>query len=87
MWPLSAYHQDVDLIVASPIKRTIYTALLSFEETIKRKDLRIVALPELQETSDLPCDIGSSPEFLAREFKGKPVDLSLVQPGWESKRM
>lgn len=80
------YHDKIDLIVASPIKRTIYTALLSFEDTIKRKNLKVVGLPELQETSDLPCDTPSSPEEVAREFEGKPVDLSLVTPGYESKR-
>lgn len=79
--------QNVDLVVASPIKRTIYTALIAFELVIKEKGLKVVTLPELQETSDLPCDTGSTPEELAKEFEGKPVDLSLVKPGWNNKRM
>jgi broad specificity phosphatase PhoE len=79
--------RSVDLVVASPLKRTIYTALLAFEPVIKEKGLKVIALPELQETSDLPCDTGSSPELLAKEFEDKPVDLSLVKPGWDSKRM
>jgi len=76
----------LDLIVASPLKRTIYTALLSFPSVIAEKQLKVVALPEIQETSDLPCDTGSEPSELAREFDGKPVDLHLVQEGWNSKK-
>ena len=81
------YMQNVDLVVASPIKRTIYTALIAFEPVLKEKNLKVIALPELQETSDLPCDTGSKPEELAKIFDGKPVDLDLVSPGWNSKRM
>lgn len=80
------YH-NIDLIVASPLKRTIYTALLSFENVLKNNpNMKVVALPELQETSDLPCDTGSSLEELEKEFAGKPVDMSLVIPGWNIKK-
>lgn len=78
---------SIDLVVASPLKRTLNTALLVFEPILKEKGLNVIALPELQETSDLPCDTGSSPEILAKEYEGKPVDLSLVKPGWNNKRM
>lgn len=80
------YHDNIDLVVASPLKRTIYTALHGFGADIQRRDLTVIALPELQETSDLPCDTGSSPEDIAIEFDAKPVDLSLVLPGWNSKK-
>jgi len=79
------YHVGVDLIVSSPIRRTLYTSLLSFEHDIKNKGLTIIAFPEVQETSDLPCDTGSSPEELAQEFAGKPIDFSLVKHGWNVK--
>ena len=78
--------RSIGLVVASPMKRTIYTALTTFEPILKEKDLKIIALPELQETSDLPCDTGSPPEELAKEFENKPVDLSLVKSGWDSKK-
>lgn len=65
----------------------MYTALLGFGSDLDRKSLNVIAMPELQETSDLPCDTGSSPEDLAKEFDSKPVDLGLVQPGWNSKKM
>lgn len=80
-------YRNVDLIVASPLKRTIYTALLSFEDVLKNnKNLKVIGLPELQETSDLPCDTGSSAEELAKEFEGQPVDLSRVTPRWNDKK-
>ena len=74
-------------MVASPIKRTLYTALIAFGPVLKEKKLKVIALPELQETSDLPCDTGSSPEELGKLFEGENVDLDLVKPGWNSKRM
>jgi broad specificity phosphatase PhoE len=78
------YSSSVDLIVVSPIKRTIYTAILSFWPLIQQKKLKIIALPEIQETSDLPCDTGSSKSELEREFAAYNVDLSRVQEGWNS---
>lgn len=79
------HHHGVDLIVSSPIRRTLYTALLSFENDIKTKQLTIVALPELQETSALPCDTGSDPAQLANEFANNHVDFTHVEPGWNVK--
>jgi hypothetical protein len=74
-------------MVASPLRRTIYTALLSFEPVFKNRNLKLIALPETQETSDVPCDTGSDPAVLKKEFDGRgaPVDLSLVHDGWNSK--
>lgn len=77
-------------LVASPLRRTIYTALFSFPSLVEPpKSLKIIALPELQETSDAPCDTGSAPEVLEHEFgtgqyAGK-VDLSRVEEGWNIK--
>jgi broad specificity phosphatase PhoE len=68
----------VDAVVASPMKRTVYTALHSFAPAIKDKHLKVFALPELQETSDLPCDTGSKVSDLEAEFKGQPVDLNYM---------
>jgi broad specificity phosphatase PhoE len=78
------YHSTVEALVSSPLRRALYTALLSFEPEIAR-GLRIIALPEVQETADLPCDTGSDPAVLEVEFLNKPVDLKLVQDGWNSK--
>ncbi|KAL2217571.1 histidine phosphatase superfamily [Thermoascus aurantiacus ATCC 26904] len=83
------YHDRVELVTASPLRRTLYTALLGFEPVFHaRRGMKLIALPEAQETSDVPCDCGSDPEALRREFveeKGLPVDLERVEEGWNSK--
>ncbi len=48
--------------------------------------MKVVALPETQEIGDVPCDTGSDVEVLKKEMEGKPVDLSLVYEGWNSKK-
>ncbi|PQE17712.1 Histidine phosphatase superfamily clade-1 protein [Rutstroemia sp. NJR-2017a BVV2] len=75
-------------LVSSPLRRTLYTTLYSFPSVVSR-GVKVVALPEIQETSDLPCDTGSDvgvlrEEFDAGEFKGM-VDLGLVKEGWNDK--
>lgn len=47
--------------------------------------MKVTAFPEVQETSDLPCDTGSDVEVLQKEFAEQPVDLGLVEKGWNSK--
>ncbi|RDL37050.1 Phosphoglycerate mutase-like protein [Venustampulla echinocandica] len=81
------YHSKITHLIASPLRRTLYTALLSFPAAVKAGH-KLLAVPELQETSDLPCDTGSSPAALKAEFEGNPkwnVDLSRVQEGWNVK--
>lgn len=76
----------IDLIVASPIKRALYTALLTFRAHLTANPtLRIIALPDLQETSNLPCDTGSDLAELQREFANMPIDFSHMTPGWNNK--
>jgi len=84
-------------LVASPLRRTLYTALYAFPADVAR-GVRVLALPLLQETSGLPCDTGSAPATLAAEFAPDPsispaaaaaaaavVDLTHVTPGWNVK--
>lgn len=78
------YHKRIDLLVASPLRRTLYTTLHGFQPEIKR-GVQIVALPEAQEVADVPCDTGSDIGVLKEEMTGKPVDLSRVHEGWNSK--
>ncbi|KAK3935539.1 histidine phosphatase superfamily [Diplogelasinospora grovesii] len=73
---------DVGLIVVSPMKRTIETALLAFPELIER-GIPIVAHADWQETTAKPCDTGSSLESLAAEFP--QIDFSKVDPVWPDK--
>ena len=79
------YHDTVDLLVSSPIRRALYTTLLGFQAETDR-GLKIIALPDLQETSDFPCDTGVDRDELEKEFEqdGR-VDLSLVTSDWNVK--
>ncbi len=82
------FHDKITHLVASAMRRTIYTCLLSFAPAIAAGNKTVFALPELQEVSNLPCDVGSEPEKLAEEFgEGSPynVDLSRVTRGWNDK--
>ncbi|KAK4043103.1 histidine phosphatase superfamily [Parachaetomium inaequale] len=85
------FQSQLTHLVASPLRRTIYTCLLSFEPALQQQQQGstkkvVVALPELQEVSPLPCDTGAAPEALASEFgPGGQVDLGLVAPGWNVK--
>jgi broad specificity phosphatase PhoE len=76
-------HDKVTHLVASPIRRTLYTCLLSFEPVVKTGKV-VTALPEAQEVSGHPCDVGSEPEKLVAEF-GDKVDFALVTKGWNDK--
>ncbi|KAF1997389.1 phosphoglycerate mutase-like protein [Amniculicola lignicola CBS 123094] len=78
--------QNVDCIIASPMRRTLQTALNTFHAVLAAKPgLKIIALPHLQETSTMPCDVGTSPSTLIQEFAGKPIDFFLVTDGWNDK--
>ncbi|KAJ5513539.1 Histidine phosphatase superfamily clade-1 [Penicillium fimorum] len=78
-------HANIDLVTASPLRRTLYTALESFAPVFESKpDLKIIALPDIQEISDVACDTGSEPSVLKEEFPTR-VDLDLVHDGWNNK--
>ncbi|CAI6244888.1 unnamed protein product [Periconia digitata] len=69
------------------MRRTLYTALLAFRKVLQlNPNIRIIALPELQETSDFACDTGSSLAQLREEFKGQPIDLSYLCEEWNDKK-
>lgn len=84
------YQSSIELIVSSPLRRAVQTALCSFQPAINR-GVKIVVLPELQETSDVACDTGSEVSKLEEEFggivgpQGKVVDLSLLDENWHVK--
>ena len=78
------YHKSIGAIVASPLRRTIYTALYGFQPLIE-KGMLVIALPEICETADVPCDTGSDVAVLREEMKDKPVDLSRVEEGYNVK--
>lgn len=74
------FHDQTDLLCASPLRRTIQTASLAFEPELIR-GLKIVAVPDAQEQSDAPADCGSDSSDLMAEF-GDMIDISLLTSGW-----
>ena len=65
------------------------TAHLAFKPSLQNGHCipEILALPEVQEVSDNPVNIGSDPADLRRlcDEAGWKVNLSLVQEGWNDK--
>ncbi|KAI0112414.1 histidine phosphatase superfamily [Nemania sp. FL0031] len=77
------YHDKITHLVASPIRRTIFTCQYSFVEEVKAGK-KITALPDAQEVSLFPCDVGSDVEPLKKEF-GDLVDFRLLTEDWNKK--
>ena len=82
-------HSDISQVFASPLQRTIMTAYLAFKPSLQNGHCipEILALPDTQEVSDNPINIGSDPADLRRlcDEAGWKVNLSLVQEGWNDK--
>ncbi|KAI1116393.1 phosphoglycerate mutase-like protein [Nemania sp. NC0429] len=77
------YHDKITHLVASPIRRTIFTCQLSFPHAVKAGK-KIVALQDAQEVSLFPCDVGSDVDQLKKEF-GDLVDYHLLTDDWNKK--
>lgn len=74
----------LNLICASPLRRSIQTAQYCFAENLKHTP-PIILLPYAQEATDLPSDTGSDRAVLEEHF-GELVDASLVEEGWNSNK-
>jgi broad specificity phosphatase PhoE len=91
------YHDKVDLLVASPLRRTIQTAVLSFGPVLTRKEVPFLLHPNAQEVSERNCNVGFAKERLKHEvpkmFEGIDLDFDVVErmdvegvvEGWNSK--
>lgn len=77
------HHGKVTHLVASPLRRTINTCLLSFAP-VANTGKKIVVIPDAQEISAQTCDIGLDREDLEAEFR-EEIDASLLFPGWNDK--
>ncbi|KAF2274086.1 phosphoglycerate mutase family protein-like protein [Westerdykella ornata] len=88
-------HDKIDLVVTSPLRRTIQTASLSFGPVLARS-VPFVAVPEAQEVGSHNSDKGLPPAQLKEELKTlfegddlgfdiNKLDLSNVKDGWNSK--
>lgn len=75
----------IDLVCASPMRRTIQTALYCLHDVIPQTTTKkILLLPDAQETTDQPCDTGSPAAELQKEF-GDIIDAHMVRAEWISK--
>lgn len=75
------HHDKITKLIASPMRRTVYTCLYAFGTD---KLMPVIALPVLQEVSQSPCDTGSPVAKVRAEFEGK-VDYSAVEETWTDK--
>ncbi|KAG9189106.1 phosphoglycerate mutase-like protein [Alternaria panax] len=93
------HHEEIETVFASPLRRTIQTAALSFGPVLTRKEVPFVLLPALQEVSNIGCDVGIAdtaddvqrflPELFPEgeiNFDISKVDASAVTAGWNSKQ-
>ncbi|KAK3902816.1 phosphoglycerate mutase-like protein [Staphylotrichum tortipilum] len=77
---------SIGVILSSPLTRTIETTLTGFSTILyKRAEgaAKLILDPDLQERSDLPCDIGSDVSILEAKFPG--LDYSPLGEGWYAK--
>lgn len=72
--------EQIELLIASPMRRAIQTCQLSFAPAVER-GLIIVCLPHAEEVSDAPSDTGSPIETLQAEFS-QGVDFDHLKHGW-----
>lgn len=84
----------IELVLASPLRRTIQTALALLAsppcmpaavDGSGGSIQRVVAWPEVQEASHLPCDTGSPLDEIRAQFAHAPVDFAMVESGWHVK--
>lgn len=82
-------HSKVSVVTASPLTRTIHTAYLLFRDTLETEHCHpaIIALPDTQESTDYPCDIGTDVDQLQEQCANEkwPVDLSRLDTSWNKK--
>ncbi|KAH8674593.1 histidine phosphatase superfamily [Tricladium varicosporioides] len=92
------YHSSIEIIMSSPLRRTIQTSLTSFAPALKQKEIPVLLVPMAQEISDRPCDVGTDPAKLLEEiealvegcglggeFEEGRIDFGMVHEGWNSK--
>jgi len=73
----------VELAVVSPLRRALQTARTIFKD---KSSVPFIALPDLQEIGDLPCDTGRTQRELIAEFPEVDVtELDCCKNNWFKK--
>lgn len=86
----------MEVILASPLRRTIQTAAYVFAPELEERQLPVVLVPNAQEISHLTCDLGyeatitksEAPNLIAQaapSYDSKNLDMTLVDETWNSK--
>jgi broad specificity phosphatase PhoE len=86
----------VEVILASPLRRTIQTAAYVFAPELEERQLPVVLVPNAQEISHLNCDLGyedtitkaEAPDLISQaapSYDSKNLDMTLVDETWNSK--
>jgi broad specificity phosphatase PhoE len=87
---------SVGVVITSPLQRALQTTLAGFAHVLDRRNFargsaaggidggaRLVIDPNLQESSELPCDTGSERAVLETAFPG--VDFGVLGDNWQAK--
>ncbi|KAI4723779.1 PGAM-domain-containing protein [Aureobasidium sp. EXF-10728] len=92
-----SHHDSVALIVSSPLRRALQTAVHAFTPALHRDGVKVLLQPMAQEMNAFACDIGTNRDELERQVKAgelwdvkvgvsnEKVDFDAVEEGWNSK--
>jgi broad specificity phosphatase PhoE len=75
------FHGDVELILASPLRRTIQTAAYVFAPELEKRQIPIILVPNAQEISPFACDLGSDAGVVKSEA---PTLIADASPSWDA---
>ncbi|TGJ86203.1 hypothetical protein E0Z10_g2508 [Xylaria hypoxylon] len=85
---VSNLQQEADLIISSPLRRTLQTTRIGWAPAIERLGGigNVICLPELQESNRYPCDTGSLREELEADPEFAGFNFELLAAEWTSKK-
>lgn len=80
--------EKIQLVVVSPLRRTLQTAIGAFDEWLLSEEgagVPMVAHADIQETGEIDCDSGRPLSVIAPEFPQHYLDMSLLSENWNAK--
>jgi len=81
--------QTAQLLVSSPLSRTLQTTLLGFPALKARLEVEgkpLIVLSRLQEVNKLPCDTGRDRALLEKDEEFVGIDFSSLEDDWNGKK-